>query len=52
MVNEVPRRRREAKRHPGQVPKREHVAEPVGGDVHRGEDGLLVPQRVHLYVSE
>mmetsp|Transcript_2250 Transcript_2250/g.5765 ORF Transcript_2250/g.5765 Transcript_2250/m.5765 type:complete len:233 (+) Transcript_2250:1218-1916(+) len=41
----------EHKWHPCEVPKGQHVAKSVSGDVHRGEDGGLIPQGIHHVVQ-
>lgn len=33
-------------RHPDEISKRQHEAKALTGDVHRGEDAALVPERV------
>jgi hypothetical protein len=32
--------------HPGQIPKGQHEAKAIGGDVHGGQDGRFMPQRI------
>ena len=46
VVHQVAGLQRVREGHPGQVAEGQHEAEAVGGDVHGGQDGGLVPQRV------
>ena len=47
-VEQEARLQRVGEWHPGKISEGEHVAEAVGGDIHRREDSLLV--RMHVWL--
>mmetsp|Transcript_5638 Transcript_5638/g.23129 ORF Transcript_5638/g.23129 Transcript_5638/m.23129 type:complete len:219 (-) Transcript_5638:733-1389(-) len=45
-LQDVPRLQRVRERHPHEVAEHQHEPEPVGGDVHGGQDGGLEPEGI------